>query len=157
MCISYFESGYAIHVLVYMRCSLSSLQIEELLLAQYGSGFKFDPYIVVACMLVQEGADPHIKNLIGQSPLQKCPPDLASVVRMFAQGQGLVDVHELLVNCARHFHSHYTLSNSHAYTHACSYMYNVHTYACTCILQIVPSLPVDHACFEPIVPEHTCT
>jgi E3 ubiquitin-protein ligase mind-bomb len=63
-------------------------QVEELLLAQYGSGFKFDPYIVVACMLVQEGADPHIKNRIGQSPLQKCPSDLASVVRMFTQGHG---------------------------------------------------------------------
>ena len=41
-------------------------------------------------MLVQEGADPHIKNRIGQSPLQKCPSDLASVVRMFTQGHGLV-------------------------------------------------------------------
>ena len=77
------------------------LQIEELLLAQYGSGFKFDPYIVVACMLVQEGADPHIKNLIGQNPLQKCPPDLASVVRMFAQERGSVSVLELLVFCAQ--------------------------------------------------------
>ena len=50
-----------------------------------GSGFKFDPYIVVACMLVQEGADPLIKNTRGESPLQKCPADVGSVIKMFSQ------------------------------------------------------------------------
>ena len=44
-------------------------------------------------MLVQEGADPHIKNTLGESPLQKCPSDLASVVKTFAQKQGFVAVH----------------------------------------------------------------
>lgn len=41
-------------------------------------------------MLVQEGADPHIKNKLGESPLQKCPSDLASVVKTFAQKHGFV-------------------------------------------------------------------
>ena len=61
-----------------------------MLLAEYGLGFKFDPYVVVACMLVQEGADPHIKNRLGESPLQKCTSDIASVVRQFARKHRLV-------------------------------------------------------------------
>ena len=49
-------------------------------------------------MLVQEGADPHIKNKNGESPLQKCPPDLATVVKTFAQKHGFVEALSLLVH-----------------------------------------------------------
>jgi hypothetical protein len=64
-------------------------QIEEVLLKEYGLGLTLDPYVIAACMLVQEGADPLVKNIRGESPLQKCAPDIGSVIRLFAQKQGL--------------------------------------------------------------------
>ena len=58
-------------------------------MADYG-GFQFDPYLMVVFMLVQEGADPHIKNRIGHGPLQICPSDVATLIRTFTQYRGLV-------------------------------------------------------------------
>ena len=71
-----------------LTCSLC-LQVEEELQTRHG-GFEFEAYVVVACMLVQEGADLHLKNKMGQSPLQRCTSDLAAVVKAFAQKHGSV-------------------------------------------------------------------
>ena len=57
-------------------------------MAGYGDRQRFDPYVIVACMLVQEGADPHIKTRLGDSPLQKCGSDVQSIIKLFAKERG---------------------------------------------------------------------
>ena len=44
-------------------------------------------------MLVQEGADPHIKNRVGHGPLDICPSDVATLIKTFTQHRGLVARH----------------------------------------------------------------
>ena len=75
-------------------------KVEEALLASY-SGFQFEPYIVVMCMLVQEGADPTLKNRNGQSPLVACTPDVAMVVRTMAQIHGSVGIIVVQIHTAK--------------------------------------------------------
>ena len=62
--------------------------MDESLVAGYEHGRGFEPYFLVACMLVQEGADPLVKNRLGEPPLQKCRSDVAPVIRLFAQKRG---------------------------------------------------------------------
>lgn len=45
---------------------------------------------MVMCMLVQEGANPTLKNRNGQSPFSACTSDITTVVRTFAEKRGSV-------------------------------------------------------------------
>lgn len=44
-----------------------------------------DARVVVACFLIQEGADVHAKNKKGVSPLEACPSAISEVVADFAK------------------------------------------------------------------------
>lgn len=63
------------------------LQIKADLEAQC-SGFRIEPYVVVACFLVQEGGDMHMKNMLGQSPFQICSSDVGALITTFVQKHG---------------------------------------------------------------------
>ena len=58
---------------------LYSLQIYEDLIAAYG-GDRIEPYIASACLLMQNGADIHIKDKLGMSPLKVAPPDVVNIL-----------------------------------------------------------------------------
>ena len=42
-------------------------------------------YVAVACFLVQEGADIHIKNKEGLSPYQMMSPEVASLITAYVK------------------------------------------------------------------------
>lgn len=48
-------------------------------------GRQLEPYVVVVCFLIQEGADLDIKDNQGQSPLQRCPLDTMLFITEFAR------------------------------------------------------------------------
>ena len=61
------------------------------------------PYVTVACFLVREGANMHIQNLVGVSPLQVCPSDMAALITRFDNEFGLV-----VSCCHKHNQTHIT-------------------------------------------------
>lgn len=88
-------------------CIFYCLQVQEALDQQDGV---IHPGIIVACFFVQEGADIHLTNKKGLTPLQICsesPPEIVAKVLEFAEKHtGLVtlnnavihnNMHELLV------------------------------------------------------------
>ena len=61
-----------------------NLQVQESLEEHVGSSTS----CVVACFLVREGADIHIKNKNDNPPLQLFPPDVREVVSNFMERNG---------------------------------------------------------------------
>lgn len=59
-------------------------------LSEDHTGFIIDPYVIVACFLVREGGDLHIKNNNGISPYQLCPSDIGVLISTFVQKHGWV-------------------------------------------------------------------
>lgn len=51
-------------------------------------GMNIEPYITAVCFLVQEGADLHIKNRLGDSPLHLCHPDVRPIFTSFVAKYG---------------------------------------------------------------------
>ena len=65
-------------------------------LSEDHSGFIIDSYVIVACFLVREGGDLHIKNNNGISPYQLCPSDIGTLISTFVEKHGWVSNLSLL-------------------------------------------------------------
>ncbi len=60
-------------------------QVNDKLLSRH-SGFAYEPYVVMACFLVQEGGDLYLRNFQGISPIQLAPPNVGNVITSFSRG-----------------------------------------------------------------------
>lgn len=63
------------HSIDYNNCSVS--QIQQTL------GKEVNMHTVLACFLIQEGADTKLLNIIGQTPLQGCEPSVVESLSKF--------------------------------------------------------------------------
>ena len=62
----------------------SALQVQANLESDHNEP-NFGSYLIVACMLVREGAELHIKDINGESPFQLCSAEEAAVIKTHAQ------------------------------------------------------------------------
>ena len=80
---------------------------------------------IVACFLVQEGADILIKNEVGLTPLEgDCPADVAILVQGFAEENGrylIIDIPEISELSLCH-----SFSARDVTTEVCVYLYPYH-------------------------------
>ena len=42
------------------------------------------PYIAMACLLVREGANPHLPSLLGMDAMTLCPPEMVPLVHQMS-------------------------------------------------------------------------
>ena len=68
---------------------INIVQVQEKLESLFGKK-TFALYTVVAAMMLLEGADLYLKNVIGQSPLFLCPSDITDVLRTVVEKCGYV-------------------------------------------------------------------
>jgi len=84
-------------------CIFYCLQVQEALDQQDGV---IHPGIIVACFFVQEGADIHLTNKKGLTPLQVCsesPPEIVARVLEFAEKHtGLVALNDAVIHNNMH-------------------------------------------------------
>ena len=88
LCITYQTKFGSVQLKPYCRVLIHILLQIQRDLSEDHKGFMIDPYVVVACFLVQEGGDLHIKNNNGISPLQLCPSDVSTLISTFVQKYG---------------------------------------------------------------------
>ena len=85
-------------------------------LSEDHTGFIIDPYVIVACFLVREGGDLHIKNNNGISPYQLCPSDIGVLISTFVQKHGWVSNLSLLFTACLLYQPSSSYYSSYMYT-----------------------------------------
>ena len=71
-----------IHVVCKHESAFLSKQVRSTLLSLQNDA-NIPGHMILACFLVQEGADIHIKNKRGHSPMYLCPPDMQTLMLNF--------------------------------------------------------------------------
>ena len=74
----------SIRTCTYMHLACLIPQVKKALEDEF-PGQRLEPYVIVVCFLIQEGADLDISDKHGQSPLLRCPPDTLSLIMEFSK------------------------------------------------------------------------
>ena len=67
---------------------LISSQVQDELLAMRKGDTPIDNHFVMACFLVQEGADVNIRNRVAHTPIQLCSSEMSMLMMNFVNKSG---------------------------------------------------------------------